>query len=87
MQNQKIMLMLNKFRRNQSGESTLQLTAFFSALAVVVALMGAPVLEKASQEYAENRSFGIDQTITGSVNKAKRYTIRKSILDEQPEKK
>ena len=76
---------LINFRSSQSGETSVQLAAFFSAVAVVVALVSTPFLDKAAKEYAENRSFGIDQVITGSVNKTKRYTVRKSVFDKNPE--
>ena len=72
------------FNESISGESTIKMAAFFGALAVVVALVGAPMLDKASKEYADNRAFGIDQVITGSIEKSKRYTIRKSVLDTKP---
>ena len=74
------------FGGDRSGQSTVQMAAFFGALAVVVALVGAPLLDKASKEYADNRAFGIDQVITGSIEKSKRYTVRKSVLDPQPTK-
>ncbi|MEM9279638.1 MAG: hypothetical protein AAGA76_13795, partial [Pseudomonadota bacterium] len=73
-----------EFGKSQSGESSVQLAAFFSALAVAVALMSAPMLNHASKQYAENRALGIDNVITGSVEKTKRYTVRKSVLDEFP---
>ena len=85
MKKRAIYRILSVFHESQSGETSVQLAAFFSALAVVVALMSAPLLDKASQQYAENRAFGIDRVVTGSVDKTKRYTIRKSVLDPDPE--
>lgn len=76
---------LVSFKRSNSGETTVQLATFFAAVAVVVALVSTPFLDKAAKEYAENRSFGIDQVITGSVDETKRYTIRKSVLDKKTE--
>ena len=76
---------LTGFRRSNSGETTVQLAAFFAAVAAVVALVSTPFLDRAAKEYAENRSFGIDQVITGSVEKTKRYTVRKSVLDKKTE--
>ncbi len=61
---------LSEFWAQQSGQSTVQIAAFFGALALVVALVGAPMLDKASKEYADDRSFGIDQVITGSIQKS-----------------
>lgn len=66
----------------RSGETSIQLAAFFGALAILIAMIGAPILDDASRSYAENRAFGIDRVITGSVEKSNRYTIRKSVLDE-----
>ena len=71
-----------KFGGSQSGETSVQLAAFFGALAILVALIGTPYLDKAAKSYAENKAFGIDRVITGSVNKSKRYTVRKSVLDK-----
>ena len=70
------------FLKCRSGESSIQLAAFFGALAVLVALVSTPFLDQASKSYAENKAFGIDQVVTGSVKKTKRYTIRKSVLDK-----
>ena len=64
---------------NSDGQS-LQLAVFFSAVALAAALLSAPLLDRAAETYAENRAFGIDRVITGSVE-GKRYTIRKSVLD------
>ena len=67
------------FMPNSDGQS-LQLAVFFSAVALAAALLSAPLLDRAAETYAENRAFGIDRVITGSVE-GKRYTIRKSVLD------
>lgn len=74
---------LKAFLPSASGESSVQLAAFFGALAVLVALVSTPFLDKASKQFAENQSFGVDPVVTSSVKKPKRYTIRKSVLDNQ----
>ncbi|MEM9332661.1 MAG: hypothetical protein AAGA53_15155 [Pseudomonadota bacterium] len=86
MKKQRFVPLLADFLKSHSGETSVQLAAFFSALAVVVALMSAPMLDKAAKQYAENRSLGIDRVITGSVEKNKRYTVRKSVLDKFEER-
>ncbi len=66
----------------QSAGHSLQFAIFLSAMAVVLALVGVPLLDKAAEEYADNKSFGIDRVITSSVEKLERTTIRKSVLDK-----
>ena len=71
-----------KFLQSESGEGSVQVAVYFGAMALAMALVGVPVLNKASREYADNQAYGIDQTVTGSIDKPKRYTIRKSVLDD-----
>lgn len=79
----------NRFLKSQSGTSTLQMAAIFGALALVVSLIGVPALDQASRDYADNRAYGIDDVVVGSIDNrrsngnVKRYTIRKSVLDQQ----
>lgn len=76
---------LRMFAKNQSGETAVQTTLLFSGAVLVLVLIGVPMLNTASQEYAYNKNFGIDNIQTSSVgeedNQPKRYTIRKSVLD------
>lgn len=76
---------LKMFAKNQSGETAVQTTLLFSGAVLVLVLIGVPMLNTASQEYAYNKNFGIDNIQTSSVgeedNQPKRYTIRKSVLD------
>ncbi len=75
-----------RFFTCESGETSIQIATFFSALAVLVALVSTPLLNEASRTYAENQRFGVDRTVTGSVEKNKRYTVRRSILDNTGKK-
>jgi hypothetical protein len=65
---------------NREGHSV-GMALFIAAIAVATALIAPPFLNGAADRYADNRAFGIDTVITGSVEKAKRHTIRKSVLD------
>lgn len=61
---------------------TFQFAVFLSGVAILFALFGVPMIDRAAEEYAENRSFGIDRVITSSVEKLERTTVRKSVLDD-----
>ena len=71
-----------RFTKNASGEMTIRMALLLGGVAIAVSVVAAPLLESASQSYADNKSFGIDRILTGSINDAKRYTIRKSVLQE-----
>ena len=73
---------IGRFCGSVSGETSIQLATFFGALAILIALVATPFLDETSRTYAENQQFGIDYTVTGSIEKKKRYTIRKSVLDK-----
>ncbi len=69
----------------------LQLAILCSAVVVVIAIAASPKLNEAAIEYVDNKHYGVDRVVTGSVvNSAgtndvvpvKRYTIRKSVLDD-----
>lgn len=66
---------------SRSGHSV-QMAIFLSALALATALIAPPFLDKAAKTYADNRSFGIDTVITGSIDRAERKTLRRSVLDD-----
>lgn len=72
----------HSFKADQSGETAVRTALYFAGLAIAGALVLAPAAEKVSQQLAYGGKYGIDPTTTASVPKpAKRYTIRKSILD------
>ena len=72
------------FASDNSGETTIRMALLLGGVAIAAAVVSAPLLDRASQTYAENGAFGIDRVLTGSIEKSKRYTIRKSVLEEEP---
>ena len=69
----------------------LQIAILCSAIVVVFAMFVSPRLNDAAIEYVDNRNYGVDTVVTGSIDQSegtnevapvKRYTIRKSVLDE-----
>ena len=69
----------------------LQLAILCSAIVVIFAIYASPRLNDAVIEYVDNRHYGVDTVVTGSIDQSegtnevapiKRYTIRKSVLDE-----
>ncbi len=64
---------------------SVQMAVFLAGLALATALIAPPFLDKAAKTYADNRAFGIDTVITGSIEKAERRTIRRSVLDGDAE--
>lgn len=73
---------IGHFKKDTSGGATLQTAMLFGAVALALSVLAAPQLKSAADTYAENRALGIDRVMTGSVQKAKEYTIRKSVLDK-----
>ena len=70
------------FIKNTYGGATLQSALLFGAVAIALAVLVTPQLQQAADVYAENKALGIDRVITGSVEKKRTYTIRKSVLDK-----
>lgn len=58
----------------------LRATLLFAAIAVGLALMVVPAAKHGVQTIAANGISGIDRMTTGSVEKADRYTVRRSVL-------
>lgn len=79
--------LFKKFTKNQSGETSVQATLIFSLAVMIGVLVGVPMLNTASTEYAHIKKYGIDPVQTSSVGArsqpVKRYTVRKSIFDVQ----
>jgi len=73
--------------RNENGGFAMESALMFGALAVVGALLAAPLLDKASRQYAGNTPYGIDPVTTASTGVSSRngniYTIRKSVLNRK----
>ena len=64
--------------------ASVQAALLFGAVAMALAVLAAPMLQSATAFYAENRAFGIDRVMTGSIEKGKRHTVRHSVLDAKP---
>lgn len=72
---------IDRFRQQETGSAAVQSAALFGAIALAVAGLAAPYLNSAVENYAQDRSLGIDRAITGSIETEKRYTIRRSVLE------
>lgn len=72
----------NRFWTNHGGNITVQSALLFGAIALSLSVLAAPLLNNAANRYAENRALGIDRVMTGSIEKSKTYTVRKSVLDK-----
>jgi len=73
--------LFRKLGRNENGGAAVQFSLMFGAIALALSALIAPQLKYAVDMYAENRALGVDRVVTSSVEKPKRYTIRKSVLD------
>ena len=69
----------------------LQLAILCSLVVVGFAIYASPRLNNVAIEYVDNQKYGVDTVVTGSIDNSsgteqvvpvKRYTIRKSVLDE-----
>ena len=78
---------LPRFARDQRGGLTMQAALAFAGFGLALALLGAPMIQSASTQYAENQSPGIDRMTTSSISSSNgdRYTIRKSVLWKEPQ--
>lgn len=81
--------LVQKFVRSQSGDFAVQSALMFAALAIVGALLAAPILDKVSRQYAVNQPYGIDPVTTASTQRknsnGNRYVIRRSVLKDGEE--
>jgi len=64
----------------------LKTVLLFSSVALALSVLAAPVLQQASEKYAQNKAFGIDHVLTGSVKKSNRYVVRKSVLSQKEQR-
>ncbi len=76
----------NRFQRHNGGGASVQAAMLFGAIGMAMAVLAAPMLQGAVDYYADNRAFGLDRVMTGSVEKGDRYTVRKSVLNESATK-
>lgn len=73
-----------RLARDERGAAPIRMALIFSAAAIAGAVLLTPLLRDATQKIASSEAFGIDRTLTGSVRKADRYTIRQSVLSPEP---
>jgi len=77
--------LLRRFGRCDSGNSPVQTAMLFGAIAMALSVLAAPFLQGAASYYADNRAFGIDRVLTGSVEQRdETYTVRRSVLSPDP---
>ena len=70
-------------RGERAGMSSIEVAILFGVLAVGFALVVTPMVDNTSKRIAQNGSFyddGVDNIVTGSISKPKRFIIRKSVL-------
>ncbi len=72
------------YRQGESGFASLRAVAWFSAIALSLSVLGAPLLQDAADQYAAYRGGGLDRTVTGSVGGGRQYIIRQSVLSPNP---
>ncbi len=82
MANRRLGEIIRQFAGNDDGDTPIRTTLWIGAVALGVAVLSAPLLDNASKTYAENRAFGIDRVLTGSIKNSKRYTVRRSVLQQ-----
>ena len=62
----------------------LRITLLFGSVAVALALLIVPVLDRGPGLLADGSAAGIDVMSTGSIAAGKSYTIRRSVLQDSP---
>ncbi len=75
------------FRAADAGMGLLRITLLFGSAAVALALIATPFLESQTRSLAARSDFpgGLDMTATGSVSHRDTYTVRRSVLQPQPD--
>jgi len=77
--------LVRAFTKDEAGETAIQTTVLFSVAVILLVIVGVPILNNATQEYAYQKNFGVDSIQTSSVNgqeDTREYVVRKSVLDE-----
>jgi hypothetical protein len=69
---------------NRRGVMETQTALLFAGVSLAVAVLAAPMLQRAVDGYAQYRALGVDRVLTGSVSGGPRLTIRRSVLEEKP---
>jgi len=78
----------SRFVADSKGMTSIEMAVMFGVIAIGFTVFITPYLANESKRLAENELLfgnGIDNTVTGSIPKSGRYTIRRSVL--QPSKK
>jgi|GEM_PF-4051668 len=74
---------INRFVNNNCGDASIQFALIAGAMAIGSALL-VPMVFKGNAQIASSDKYGVDRTVTGSINPVKpvkRYHIRTSVLD------
>jgi hypothetical protein len=66
-----------------AGMSAVRVALLFGSIAVALALIAAPIADREARALVQ-RTDGIDNVHTGSINRGGSYTIRKSVLQPSP---
>ncbi len=72
------------WRFEDAGMGALRITLLFGSVAVALALLIVPMLDRGTGLFAERSAAGIDVMSTGSIGAGKSYTIRRSVLQDSP---
>ncbi len=78
---------ISRFGKDERGMSAVEMAMMFGVVAIGFALLATPLMEKTGKRLARNDGFlgqEVDNVVTGSISRSKRYTIRRSVL--QPSK-
>jgi Flp pilus assembly pilin Flp len=67
-----------RFMADDSGGASVQVALMFGAAGIAMALLAAPLVQGVAERHAA--TTGVDTMATGSIQPAKRYTIRRSVL-------
>jgi len=75
------------FRAADAGMGILRITLLFGSAAVALALIAAPLLDSQTRSLSARDDFasGLDMMATGSVSHRETYTVRRSVLQPQPD--
>jgi uncharacterized protein (UPF0333 family) len=77
------MRLAKRFIADRRGMASIEVAVLFGVIAVAFAVILTPYLDDRSNRMASNEPlFGneVDNMVTGSISKPRRYTIRKSVL-------
>ncbi|TGQ70867.1 hypothetical protein EN829_000205 [Mesorhizobium sp. M00.F.Ca.ET.186.01.1.1] len=75
------------FRAADAGMGVLRIALLFGSAAVALALIATPYLDSETRQQSARDYFpgGLDMTATGSISHRGTYTVRRSVLQPQPD--